>query len=693
MNTRIVSNVLNSFHGRGKKGVYFLSVFLLLLMTAGVTFHNSIDNPFCIDDHGLIFADKMLQSWKYLKYYFFPDAQGLVGTSLRGSSSYYRPLAHVIPGICSWFFEKNPRGYHLINIIFLAMAGVSVFACVEELTKKRGIALMASVLFVAHPINGLMVNYITASVFAFQIMFMCWAIIFLLKWAEGEGLAAFVFTIISTIGAIWCHETAAALPIYMFAVLMVVCKCRFIEALKRLFPFLIFWAAYVLFRVYEGSLGGSVFEKIGWHHISFFEYLATFGRLVFGVLKNLVFCQDVVLGWAIMPVKGGVLWWALFFMGFFLVGMFVLLYAYFKKYAWGLWVFWFYIGFFPVFLGCLIEPQSGFLFEPHWMFFSFLGFFVLIAIFFETAFKPKAIRVGAFVAFVFYLIGMSWIYNWVWGDEIRYCSFAQVVSPSKKSMNFHIARSSDQRGTSKYSENYYVRELTGTWHDWDVFNNLGLLAWEQGDLEKAEALFHRSQDLGGGTIIPLTNLGALFKERGDLDKAIHYFEQGIQLDALAFEARLGAAACYEEQGRIREAERLLLEAHGITPRDVAVLSELTHFYLRQKNLELMDVYARQWARRLSSAEELVLAGNELAGASSWASARIFYERALKRHPKDPLVYQELGKALGNYGQFDAAIQAWQEGKKFSQDDTAFDQLIREADRLRRASGGAALNVE
>jgi len=80
--------------------------------------------------------------------------------------------------------EVHPEGYHIVNLMLHAATGVLVYFFVMLLLKKRPVALFASLLFVAHPIQTEAVTNIVGRADILAMMFMLLALILHIKGSE-----------------------------------------------------------------------------------------------------------------------------------------------------------------------------------------------------------------------------------------------------------------------------------------------------------------------------------------------------------------------------------------------------------------------------------------------------------------------------------------------------------------------------
>ena len=129
------------------------AAFLVLIcfsLLAFLLYANSLKNEFVFDDIPLIVKNYQIRQLANI-----PELLGL-GTT----GSYYRPLRIVSYAIDYHFFQLNPQGYHLSNILLHSITAWLVFLTLYSLSKNFTIALAASLLFIVHPIQTDSVTYL-----------------------------------------------------------------------------------------------------------------------------------------------------------------------------------------------------------------------------------------------------------------------------------------------------------------------------------------------------------------------------------------------------------------------------------------------------------------------------------------------------------------------------------------------------
>ena len=143
---------------------------VLALMGLG-TFFNSLHNGFLIDDHA--FFEEKLQNIKYLPLHFLPDKNRALHIEGESADPFYRPLATIIPMLSYLTFKQNVVGHHALNLALFILAAWGIYLFLVYLGCNQLWAYLAAWFYLVHPINGVAVNYITASIFPVQVMSCC----------------------------------------------------------------------------------------------------------------------------------------------------------------------------------------------------------------------------------------------------------------------------------------------------------------------------------------------------------------------------------------------------------------------------------------------------------------------------------------------------------------------------------------
>jgi hypothetical protein len=143
----------------------------LIVLAAGVAFHNVFSNSFHLDDFYRIVGNPGIQQvhpfWRH-----FVDPSTI--TTLPRITN-YRPLLPLTFSLNYWWGGEATAGYHAVNLAFHIVSSVLVYVLIQQLAafprldstrnaagSVRPAALIAALLFAVHPLSGIVVNYVSA---------------------------------------------------------------------------------------------------------------------------------------------------------------------------------------------------------------------------------------------------------------------------------------------------------------------------------------------------------------------------------------------------------------------------------------------------------------------------------------------------------------------------------------------------
>ncbi len=451
---------------------------LVLLLIGLLTYGNSLTNDFMVDDYGLILNNPEAQHIKFLA------SQFISGGGVAGSNpAYYRPIPHILTLLCYLVFQANPIGYHTVNLVFFYICSLGLYGLLNVLFQNKKLAFLTSLLFLTHPINGVIVNYITATGYSVLIFSMLLSLTsFLMDLQKPQRGLYVVASFLWFLAALLSHETAVAFPLYLAAALFFV-RYPLREIFWKSLPFFALVLIYLIFRWEFVSLKEGLWDKIPLFGISFGNYLATFSRLVAWYFSKLIFLKEIVLIWATPIVREHLLWWNLGLVVVVVVCVYCLG-APWKRDPKSFALSWMGIGLVPVGLGCFFYPASGLVIEPHWLFFSSIGFFFLAngLVQMEGNFSKNGARILGVLLLSIYVFN-SRQYNALWADERRYCQAWMQASPGLKTAVFYLAGAHMRQREYKEARALYPRALSGGPEDWQIYANLGLMDHEEGFLK------------------------------------------------------------------------------------------------------------------------------------------------------------------------------------------------------------------
>lgn len=593
-----------------------------------------------MDDHSFL-STPTISGMKFLSYQWMPYREQVLGVSEWNGPSYYRPLAHIVPAVCYHLFGNSFWKYHFFNLILLILAAFLVYSCVSLISQNSFLGFLTSVFYLIHPINGIMVNYITASIFSIQVILICSSLILLLKsWEEKENRIFYYLSLFCFVMALFCHETSIMIPFYMAIALGGVAHKSWHKFIYCLIPYFLILAAYLAFRACFVNHNDSIVHNLSLLHMNIGEYLATISSLFTWYLTKLFNPQGIVIIWLSSVIQKGS---GLILVLGLLITIFILLLIIFRSQkivSIGLW--WFFIGFLPVGLAAFSHDNEGLIIEPHWFVFSSLGFFIMAAHCFLSVWSRLGPKLTSFliISLVLSWVTISHAYNQVWNDDVSYGRFWSEQLPGFKTARFALAYGYQLEGKWLEAKKNYIQALKGQF-DFRIFNNLGDLELQQGHLKDAEhyyrAILERKPSFADGW----HNLGIVYSKYGDLNQAAQYF----------------------------------MRAASINPFMKRTQGSLINIFFKLKDRKNLTKYFYQYLKQEENPQALTNLGSQLAANQIFDLALASYQKAITVDPDYKDAYLETGKLFSNLGQFDEAIHMWELGSKIEPSDSRFNSYI------------------
>ncbi len=495
-----------------------------------------------MDDYAMIVENRAINDLEFLQLDF-----SNAGTAAQ-DHLYYRPVTHLLNFFSRTVAGDNPLYYHWISLILFYISGISLYELVNILWKNRRMAWIASGLFCAHPINGILVNYINASGYSVLIFSLNFSLINYLTGEERKNANTFrFFSLLWFIVALLCHEVAAAYPFYLAALLLFIKKYNFKRIFFACLPSIIVLVVYFIFRLNYASLKSGVIDHIAGFQISLSAYAATFAQLILFYLSNLVLLRDIVLMKSFPVIKENLFLWNVGLIAAASLLFWLLRFGW-KKDKKSFSLAWIAIGLLPVSLAVFSRPWLGLIFEPHWVLYSTIGFFILLAFCFEYL-KGKisatlwwVILITFFVTYIF----SARLYNTIWADEKRYCRYMLDSSPGLLMAEWWLAESYRREDNYQGARHHYDNILSQRPGDWHTYVNLGTMELKRQDNEAAMHYFRKAFALNSRSAALYNNIGCVYKARGDIKSAERFFKAALKLDAHYLEAQKNLANLYRK---------------------------------------------------------------------------------------------------------------------------------------------------
>lgn len=570
----------------------WFKVFFLFFILGLLLFSISFKNDFLIDDF-VFLNNPVLSGPQFASSQWNPYREQALGVNDSNEIQYYyRPLQNILMDYCYSIFKTNLWKYHLLNLVFFVLASSLIYLFVEKITGNFIFALLAGFFYLIHPINGIIVNYISASVFALQVIFVLGAI--LLFWESLErnkDRGLYFLSVLLVFFSLFWHESGVMIPIYISAVLL----CRkdtFKDKALYLLPYFLIIFSYLVFRSLFLNLNVSALTA----HLNMtgLEYPANLFQVFMWYISRLFYPQGIVMAWATPILHGHIFWYALG--GCLLPILFLLLFIQLAKAKiLQMAIAWIVTGFAPVCLAAFMAPENGVQIEPHWFVISSIGFFIFAA-HYCLVLLDHTKKGGLALIFIltFVWASVSYANNQLWVDEKTYALYWSKIVPTIKLPYFYLAESYQREGNLEESRKYYKMALSDDQSYIGIYNNLGNIDEAEGRLKDAESDYKKvlTVDPYYGAIY--NNLGTIYSQEKRLDKAEESYNRSLRLDPLQIEPRLNLAFILLKHSEYQKAVDLSLQNLGIVNDDTKTLFLLSYIFMLNKNLSSLKKYVYRY---------------------------------------------------------------------------------------------------
>ena len=421
----------------GYRGVMFLGVLCLLC------YWNSFLNPFVIDDHEILWSAQGLGQLSFSDLF------------LNLQNGFYRPVGNLPLWLAVRLFGDSVFGYHVLSLFLLWVLAFVFRNVALYLTKDPLVAFVTAGLFIVNPINGVLVNYISASHITIAMIFSLASLQLFFKFIDSGLWRQAVMSGILFILALLSYEPTVFLPAVFLLYLFFEYRWKVLRSwmipltaiavsllflfLRSLFLPLVNKTSGILEVLYDpaaifstwASLAGAYIGKIILPIDVIFLLSAKLSSA--GWLQKLIIATGtlyLVLALAIRHKK-------LFFVTSFLVGLALtvpLCFAYHPR---------------------VMRP----IFEPHWMIVYSLGFFVIMA--YAVIYLWRRDRLGKALVFVALIVMVSscWKYNERWSDEARLSSYWLSVDRGNWTPYYFLGKDYLKRGDCNGAVKVFARSL------------------------------------------------------------------------------------------------------------------------------------------------------------------------------------------------------------------------------------------
>jgi protein O-mannosyl-transferase len=195
----------------------WLSTRALLAVVLGLTalaYVATLQFQFVYDDESQIVGNQLVESWRYVPYYF--NIQVWAHINLHQAGNYYRPIFMLWMRFNHALFGFHAFGWHLTTVLMHVLATFFVFKLARRLSQRDDIALITALFFGLHPVHIEAVAWISGVTEALFVILLIGSFLCFLDWREGRPHAR-AYSLLLYALAIFSKETAVLMMPTVFA--------------------------------------------------------------------------------------------------------------------------------------------------------------------------------------------------------------------------------------------------------------------------------------------------------------------------------------------------------------------------------------------------------------------------------------------------------------------------------------------
>ena len=572
---------------------------IIILVLAFLLYANTLLNGFLYDDIPQVLNNPWIKDIGYLPQIFFEKSWGFDPSHT--TSSYYRPMMHLLFMAEYKIFSLSPWGWHLTNITFHALNGIFAFLLFSTLFKNyssdsarsniggRALSLIAALIVTAHPARSEVVAWVSAiPELSFTLTLIISLYMYILYRESGKIstlIISAIFFFLSTLS----KETSLALPLLIAAFDIIFRDREKFRFRARYIPYGVVIIIYFALRI--NALSGLTPRPGSHSYLSAFQYFINIFPLFIDHMKTLIVPIKLSIYHVFHPVYSAGEFRSI--ISFLVTGIIFGIFFRLRKRD-RLYIFSFALIVLPLLPALYIPALDRNPFAERYLYLPTTGFALFVALLFKEIYgcisgenKEKAINnITALFIIIIFLYSIATIKrNFDWKDRFTLWNSAVTTDPA----NFV------------------------------ALSNLGNYHQSKNDPEKAAKLFEASLEANNALqdqdplYLGLTHLAlaGAYSQAGKTNKAIEQYKVVLTMDPGRYKANLDIAILYHEKGKL----------------DMA----LNHYRVAAKRAKRPD----------DMAGILMNIGNIHARRRQWNEALEVYSKALEIMPDDPTLIRNM----------------------------------------------------
>ena len=615
-----------------------------LVVLVFVIYSSGLNGPFILDDMSNIEYNPHIRITRL-------SFDGLKQAAFEGAAS-RRPVANISFALNYFFHGENTFGYHLVNILVHATAGIFLYFFIKttlstpalrsKFENQKWIAFITVLIWLVHPVQTQSVTYIVQRMNSLAAMFYIMALFFYARgrlsqaprnrwlWFSGCAVAAIL--------AFGSKQNAASLPFFIFLYEWYFLQDLKIGWLKRKLKivFLVFFVCGFISLLY---LGSDPIERLSSirdfanKEFTLFERVMTQFRVVIHYI-SLIFLPhpsrlnldyDFPLSTSLInPIT--TLFSLITILG--LIGLAI--YFAKKERLFSFCILWF--------LGNLVIESSviplAIIFE-HRIYLPSMMVCLLAVVWLYPRLRPKWLGIGVLAAVVMVFSFWTYARNSVFRDQITIWGDCVAKSPNKARPHNNLGIFLKKKGRINEARVLFQKALQLKPEYASAHINLGATLVRQNRLEEALDHFAQALRIRGSFPEAHYSMGNVLALLSRIDEAQDHYQKALEAHPEYADAHLKLADILDQKGKSQEAIAHYQEALRIKPGYVQAHNNLGATLASQGKLEeAIGHFSRVLQIRPNDSEAHFNMGNVKANQRKYEEAARYFSEALRINPKD-----------------------------------------------------------
>jgi len=459
-----------------------LSLSIILIIVLGlIAYANSLSGQFLFDDELLIKENSFIRNATGIEKFFTTDIMARAGLI----SAFYRPLQMITYALDYAIWNLNATGYHITNTFLHIFVALCIYWMINILFADNKLSLLASALFVVHPIHTEAVSYMSGRPDPLCVLFMLLCTIIYIKQVDRDrismpGYILFLFTYTL---ALLSKEMSVILPLlllfYHFVFRKKIKTLQFMSLLGVLAAYLVTRLTYLKYILSPPQVGSdTMLNRIPGLFVAILGYI----RLLFLPFGLHMEYGTKLFGYTDPRALIGII-----------ITFVVLAFVYLNRnnkiilFSVG----WFFLALFPVSNLYRINAYMA----EHFLYLPSIGFFLLIAYYLTVIYKDKKYKplgtVLIIITLSFYT-ALTIKQNDYWKDPLTFYDRLLKYAPDSASAYYGRGITYDKKGSYDKAISDYNRAIQIRPDYVDAYNNRGIAYDKKGDHDKAISDYNRA---------------------------------------------------------------------------------------------------------------------------------------------------------------------------------------------------------